>query len=160
MALPIPAANGTVFGTALHRLLELTDRELSPALPARAANVAASARLRSAAGLEASARSALESEPVRRAAEREHWLELPIMVPEAGTTVEGIIDLIYREDDGSLVISFQDRHQCEPGIAGGVLTAAGHIRRDDRPDTGEEVSELVLIFCRASGAKVLRRTRG
>ena len=75
--------------------------------------------------------------------------------------MEGIIDLMYREDDGSLVIAdFKtDISVSEEQLAaywrqlGTYATMIGRI-------TGEEVSELVLIFCRASGAEVLRRTRG
>ena len=50
-------------------------------------------------------RSALDSEVVQRAAAREHWRESYVgIVQDDGTVLEGIVDLIYREDDGSLVI--------------------------------------------------------
>ena len=50
-------------------------------------------------------RSALASDVVRRAADREHWRESYVgtLQPD-GTVLEGFVDLIYREDDGSLVI--------------------------------------------------------
>ncbi|MCC3302150.1 UvrD-helicase domain-containing protein [Arthrobacter sp. zg-Y895] len=157
----IPEEHGPVFGTALHRLLELTDLELSPSLPGLAADVAAGAGLRNATDLEASARSALESAPVRRAAEREHWLELPIMVPETGHTVEGIIDLMYREEDGSLVVAdFKTDISVSEDQLAAYWRQLGTYAKMIGRITGEEVSELVLIFCRASGAEVLRRTRG
>ncbi|MCQ1957001.1 UvrD-helicase domain-containing protein [Arthrobacter sp. zg-Y826] len=156
-----PEEHGTVFGTSLHRLLELTDLELSPSLPVLAADVASSAGLRNAADLEAAARSALESAPVRRAAEREHWLELPIMVPEAGHTMEGIIDLMYREDDGSLVVAdFKTDISVNEEQLAAYWRQLGTYAKMIGRITGEEVTELVLIFCRASGAEVLRRTRG
>jgi RecB family exonuclease len=51
------------------------------------------------------AHSALDSDVVRRAATRDHWRESYVgMVQQDGTVLEGIVDLIYREDDGSLVI--------------------------------------------------------
>ena len=51
------------------------------------------------------ARSALGSEVVKRAAARDHWRESYVgMVRPDGTVLEGFVDLIYREDDGSLVI--------------------------------------------------------
>lgn len=157
----IPEAHGTMFGTSLHRLLELTDLELSPSLTGLAADVAAGAGLGNAADLEASARSALESAPVRRAAEREHWLELPVIVPETGHTVEGIIDLMYREDDGTLVIAdFKtDISVGEEQLAAYWRQLGTYAKMIGRI-TGEEVSELILIFCRAGGAEVLRRKRG
>jgi ATP-dependent exoDNAse (exonuclease V) beta subunit len=50
-------------------------------------------------------RSALGSDVVKRAAAREHWRESYVgMVQKDGTVLEGFVDLIYREDDGSLVI--------------------------------------------------------
>ncbi len=49
--------------------------------------------------------SALASPLVQRAAEREHWREQYVgTVREDGTVLEGYIDLIYREDDGTLVV--------------------------------------------------------
>ena len=42
---------------------------------------------------------------MQRAAAREHWRESYVgTVQEDGTVLEGFVDLIYREDDGSLVI--------------------------------------------------------
>ena len=49
--------------------------------------------------------SALASDLVKRAAARHHWREIYVGAPRPdGTLVEGIIDLLYREDDGSLVV--------------------------------------------------------
>ncbi|MFC7500575.1 UvrD-helicase domain-containing protein, partial [Nocardioides sp. GCM10030258] len=50
-------------------------------------------------------RSALASDIVRRAADRENWREIYVGAPtDDGQVMEGIIDLLYREDDGSLVV--------------------------------------------------------
>ncbi len=50
-------------------------------------------------------RSALDSDVVTRAAARDHWRESYVgTVQEDGTVLEGLVDLIYREDDGSLVV--------------------------------------------------------
>ena len=50
-------------------------------------------------------RSALAIEVVQRAAAREHWRESYVgtLQPD-GTVLEGFVDLIYREDDGTLII--------------------------------------------------------
>lgn len=49
--------------------------------------------------------SALESDLVKRAATRENWREMYVGTVRAdGRVLEGFIDLVYREDDGSLVI--------------------------------------------------------
>ena len=50
-------------------------------------------------------KSALRSELVQRAAVREHWREQYVAtVEDDGTVLEGYIDLIFRDDDGALVI--------------------------------------------------------
>lgn len=50
-------------------------------------------------------RSALASEIVQRAAVRRHWRESFVGTVEVdGVVLEGFVDLIYEEDDGSLVI--------------------------------------------------------
>ncbi|WP_282946545.1 UvrD-helicase domain-containing protein [Cellulomonas endometrii] len=49
--------------------------------------------------------AALDSNLVQRAAKREHWRETYVGTARAdGTILEGYVDLIYREDDGTLVI--------------------------------------------------------
>lgn len=49
--------------------------------------------------------SALASEIVQRAAARRHWREAYVGAPGADRLlVEGIIDLLYEEDDGSLIV--------------------------------------------------------
>ncbi|WP_237770232.1 PD-(D/E)XK nuclease family protein [Ornithinimicrobium sp. CNJ-824] len=51
------------------------------------------------------ARSLLQSDVVRRAAAREHWRESYVATAqEDGTVLEGFVDLLYREDDGRLVV--------------------------------------------------------
>lgn len=50
------------------------------------------------------ARSLLESEVVRRAAQQEHWRESYVgTAQDDGTVLEGFVDLLYREDDERLV---------------------------------------------------------
>ncbi|MBA2773299.1 MAG: PD-(D/E)XK nuclease family protein, partial [Nocardioidaceae bacterium] len=50
-------------------------------------------------------RSALDSDVVRRAAERPHWRESYVgTINEDGRVLEGLVDLVYREDDGTLVV--------------------------------------------------------
>lgn len=150
--------HGTEFGTALHRLLELSDLRETAEFDQLAEDVANAAGLGDPAGLARRARFALASNPVRRAAEREHWLELPVVSSVADTTVEGVIDLMYREDDGTLVIAdFKtDIRVTKETLAAywrQLSTYAQMIQRI----TKQDVSELSLIFCRDAEAEVLRR---
>ena len=102
---PADAERGAEFGTALHRVMELSDLKETADIETLAESIARLASKVTAAALASRARAALASEPVRRASDREHWLELPVVAPTGEVTVEGVIDLMYREDDGSLVIA-------------------------------------------------------
>ncbi|WP_323960453.1 AAA family ATPase [Arthrobacter sp. JZ12] len=155
---PVDAERGAEFGTALHRVMELSDLQESADVEAIADSVARLAHGVTPKALAARARAALASEPVRRAAEREHWLELPVVAPSDGVTVEGVIDLMYREDDGSLIIAdFKtDSEPTEETVAAywrQLSTYADMIQRI----TGQTVSKLALIFCRDAGAEVMYR---
>ncbi|PVE19196.1 UvrD-helicase domain-containing protein [Arthrobacter sp. Bz4] len=155
---PANAERGAEFGTALHRVMELSDLQESADVEAIAGSVALLAHGVTAPALAARARAALSSEPVRRAAQREHWLELPVVVPRGGVTVEGVIDLMYREDDGTLVIAdFKtDSTPQEETIAAywrQLSTYADMVQGI----TGQSVSRLALIFCRDAGAEVMYR---
>ncbi|MBP1137336.1 ATP-dependent helicase/nuclease subunit A [Arthrobacter sp. PvP023] len=154
------AEHGTDFGTALHRLLELSDLKETENFDALAGRIASAAGLEDPAGLTERARSALRSAPVQRAAEREHWLELPVVTSVDGMTLEGIIDLMYREDNGALVIAdFKtDISVTQERLMSYWRQLSTYARMVERI-TGQTVSELVLIFCRAGEAEVVRQSR-
>ncbi|EMY35413.1 ATP-dependent exoDNAse [Arthrobacter crystallopoietes BAB-32] len=150
--------HGTEFGSALHRLLELSGLQETESFGQLAEQTAALYGMEDALGLADRARSALNSEPVRSASTREHWLELPVVYPSGSMTVEGIIDLMYRKDDGKLVIAdFKtDLGVTEERLAAywnQLTTYAAMINKI----TGEKVSDLALIFCRSSEADVRKR---
>lgn len=155
-----PGEHGADFGTAVHRLLQLSDLQEGPDFAGLAADTALRFGLQDAAGLEQRARSALGSLPVKRAATRGHWLELPVVTPSGNVVVEGVIDLMYREDDGSLVIV---DFKTDISVSAATLavywaqltTYAEIIQRV----TGQTVSELALIFCRRGKAEVRTRAR-
>lgn len=162
--LPAPAAaggeHGAVLGIALHRLLELSDLRETENFEVLADRTASTFGLHDPAGLAEKARSALRSTPVQRAADREHWIELPVVTSNNGKTLEGIIDLMYREDDGSLVIAdFKtDISITQETLAAywrQLSTYAGMVERI----TGQKVNELVLIFCRIGDAEIRRQAR-
>jgi ATP-dependent helicase/nuclease subunit A len=97
---------GSAIGRAVHAVLQVIDL-LTGAGVAEA--VAAQSLAEGVLGHEALVRSlvdsALASEVVRRAATREHWRETYVGTVRAdGTLLEGYIDLVYREDDGTLAI--------------------------------------------------------
>ena len=97
---------GTAIGRAVHGVLQVVDLATSAGLDqAVAAQCLAEGVVEYADVVTALVRSALAADVVRRAADREHWRESYVgtLQPD-GTVLEGFVDLIYREDDGSLVI--------------------------------------------------------
>ncbi|TSE01827.1 AAA family ATPase [Skermania sp. ID1734] len=151
--------SGTDLGTALHAVLEEGLKRAD--FEAVARHAAMSAGLSDVDRFVALARSAFESEPVKRAAAREHWQEIPLagMSPDGTQVVEGIADLVYREDDGSLVII---DYKTDVGVSAGTLaeywTQLSVYADLLRQVAGETVSRLVLVFCRVDGAVVRERT--
>ncbi|TWD73093.1 ATP-dependent exoDNAse (exonuclease V) beta subunit [Kribbella amoyensis] len=97
---------GTAIGRAVHGVLQVVDLETGAGLDAAVAGQClAEGVVEYADVVTALVRSALKSEVVRRAATREHWRESYLGAPQPdGTVLEGFVDLIYREDDGTLVI--------------------------------------------------------
>jgi ATP-dependent helicase/nuclease subunit A len=97
---------GSAIGRAVHAVLQVIDLATGDGLDQA---VAAQSVAEGVVGQEdlvrSLARSALDSDLIRRAAAREHWRETYVGTVQAdGTILEGYVDLIYREDDRSLVV--------------------------------------------------------
>ncbi|MEJ7630332.1 MAG: 3'-5' exonuclease, partial [Nocardioidaceae bacterium] len=97
---------GSAIGRAAHGVLQVVDLATGDGLEeAVASQCIAEGVTEHADVVRGLVRSALESDIVRRAAERAHWRETYVGMVEAdGLVVEGFVDLVYREDDGSLVV--------------------------------------------------------
>lgn len=97
---------GTAIGRAVHGVLQVVDLATGAGLDAAvSAQCLAEGVVEYADVVTALVRSALSSEVVQRAAAREHWRESYVgtLQPD-GTVLEGFVDLIYREDDETLII--------------------------------------------------------
>lgn len=97
---------GTAIGRAVHGVLQVVDLATGAGLDAAVSSQCmAEGIVEYADVVTALVRSALASDVVQRAAAREHWRESYVgtLQPD-GTILEGFVDLIYREDDGTLVI--------------------------------------------------------
>ena len=97
---------GSAVGRAVHGVLQVVELASGAGLDEA---VLAQSMAEGVTGQEtlvrALARSALASEVVQRAAAREHWRETYVGTVRAdGTVVEGYVDLVFREDDNSLVV--------------------------------------------------------
>ena len=100
--------SGADLGIALHALLEAgpLDSALDSVFNEKTCSAASLAGLVDLGPVVLLAKSVFESEPVKRAAAREHWQEVQLagMSLDEAIVVEGIADLVCREDDGSSVI--------------------------------------------------------
>ena len=97
---------GSAIGRAVHGALQIVDLATGDGLDqAVAAQSLAEGVADNEELVHALVQSALDSDVVKRAAAREHWRETYVgTVQGDGTVLEGFVDLIYREDDGSLVV--------------------------------------------------------
>jgi ATP-dependent exoDNAse (exonuclease V) beta subunit len=97
---------GTAIGRAVHGVLQVVNLATGAGLDqAVAAQCLAEGVVEYADVVTALVRSALASDVVQRAAARDHWRESYVGTLQLdGTVLEGFVDLIYREDDGSLII--------------------------------------------------------
>ena len=97
---------GSAIGRAVHAVLQVVDLGTGAGTDT---SVAAQCVVEGVTGQEPLVRalveSALTSALVRRAAERPNWRETYVGTVRAdGVVLEGMVDLVYREEDGSLVI--------------------------------------------------------
>jgi ATP-dependent helicase/nuclease subunit A len=97
-------AHGAGFGRAVHAVLQTIDlRNLEQRL-AEAVRVQAAAENQDAMELERSVRQALAMPSVRRAAALPHYKEVFASARLEGVLVEGFLDLVYQEEDGTYSI--------------------------------------------------------
>lgn len=164
----IAASSGTDFGDLLHHVLDVTPLDASPdAVWEKRVGALAEAAARRAGGAAdpvtvteviRAARTALTAAPVRAAATRPHWKEMPLAGEIDGVLVEGVADLVYRDDDSSLVIV---DHKTDAGVSAETLDAyflqLAVYARLLRETAGERVSRVELVFCRGEEATVLSR---
>lgn len=151
---------GSAIGRAVHGVLQVVDLAAGPRTP----RVAAAVRAQSVAeGVTDQAElvgqlvaSALQSDVVQRAAAREHWRESFVGTTlDDGTVLEGFIDLLYREDDGSLVVV---DYKTDAVPTGGIPSRVQYYRpqieaylRAVRDATGAP-TQGVLLFTHPAGA--------
>ncbi|GAB3297331.1 UvrD-helicase domain-containing protein [Epidermidibacterium keratini] len=149
---------GSAIGRAVHGVLQAIPLDSADGLdPAVQAQCVAEGVVEYAGLVALLVRSALDSPVVRRAADRPHWRESWVaMVCEGGTVLEGIVDLIYREDDGSLVVvDYKTDTIPEGALAARTAYYAPQVRayRDVlQVATNAEVGNPVLVFAQETGA--------
>jgi ATP-dependent helicase/nuclease subunit A len=99
---------GTAIGRAVHGTLQTVDLATGAEIDATAAaQAAAEGVLGHEQTIADLARAALACPTVQRAAARAHWRETYVAVPFEGITLEGYVDLVYRDDDGLVVVDYK-----------------------------------------------------
>jgi ATP-dependent exoDNAse (exonuclease V) beta subunit len=100
---------GTAIGRAVHAVLQTVDLATGAGrAEAVAAQAAAEGVIGHEAYIDALVRAALASPSVIEASTRPHWRELYVGVPlGGGRTLEGYVDLLYRSDDGLVVVDYK-----------------------------------------------------
>ena len=152
---------GTAIGRAVHGVLQVVDLGSGDGLEdAVRSQCLAEGVLEYEAVVGDLCRSALASEVVQRAAAREHWREVYVGTPQVdGTLSEGIIDLLYREDDHSLVV-VDYKTDAVPSAA---LAVRAKVYRPQQAAyvqmvgaaTGQPVSSARLLFLAPGGHQVV-----
>jgi ATP-dependent helicase/nuclease subunit A len=114
---------GRHFGSLVHRVLEWTSFEDATAevVSAMAAALAPTFGLDAEAGRRAggAAWSALALPVMARAkAARRVWRELPLVFPDGSDLIEGVIDLVFEEPEGLVIVDYKtDRITAEQAVA-------------------------------------------
>jgi ATP-dependent helicase/nuclease subunit A len=145
---------GAAIGRAVHATLQTVDLVTGEGLDGIAdAQALAESVTDRVADVRALARSGWEAPSVRRAAEREHHKETYVGTTIGGQLVEGYIDLLYRDDDGSLVvIDYKTDADPSPQTVLAYQTQLAVYARALADATNTPISRCVLVFCREDGA--------
>jgi ATP-dependent exoDNAse (exonuclease V) beta subunit len=153
---------GTAIGRAVHGVLQTIDLDRAVDLDAAvAAQAAAEGVLGSERRIGQLVRSALASNTVRAAvASGNFWRESYVATTIGDRVVEGYVDLIYRRDDGLVVVDYKtDVIRSDAELATKVsryrLQGATYAYAVGEA-TGETIAEVVFVFCGLDGARESR----
>ena len=162
---------GTAVGRAVHGVLQVVDLATGEGLDAAvAAQCQAEAIPDRADDVRRLARSALGSPSVAAAATRPHWREVYACTPlEGGRLLEGYIDLLWRSDEGLVVVDHKVAATSDPAeldrrVEGYRLQGASYALTV-AATTGEPVVRVTFVFLtpsrrhRARPARPRRRHR-
>jgi ATP-dependent exoDNAse (exonuclease V) beta subunit len=153
---------GSALGRAVHSVLQSIVLATGAGLDAAvAAQAAAEGLIGDEMVIAAHARSAIGSDVVREAARCPHWREVYVGVPLVAAdgevrVVEGYIDLLYRSDDGLVVVDYKTGAADSDDVVATRLDAyraqgaAYALAVADA--TGEHVSRCTFLFLTPGGA--------
>jgi ATP-dependent exoDNAse (exonuclease V) beta subunit len=147
---------GTAVGRAVHGTLQTIDLATGAGLDATvAAQCEAEAIPDRADQVRALAAAALTSPSVVAAATRAHWREVYACTPIGDRLLEGYVDLLYRDDDGLVVVDYKtsaadDADDLDQRVHGYRLQGASYALTV-AATTGEPVTRVTFLFLTPSG---------
>ncbi|MFJ8532831.1 UvrD-helicase domain-containing protein [Streptomyces sp. NPDC093591] len=147
---------GTAIGRAVHAVLQTMNLRTGEGLDdAVAEQVLAEGVEEHADIVSQLARTALQSNVVQRAASRPHWRETYVGTAIGDRVLEGIVDLMYRDDDGLVVVDYKTDtvppHALGRRVAFYRPQMAAYAAAIQAA-TGEHVARCVLVFLSIDGA--------
>ncbi|MEQ1786525.1 MAG: 3'-5' exonuclease, partial [Acidimicrobiales bacterium] len=148
---------GTAVGRAVHGVLQTIDLASGAGLDdAVAAQCQAEAVPDRADDVTRLVRQALDAPVVRAAASSPHWREVYACTPLGDRLLEGYVDLLYRSDDGLVVVDHKTSGSADPAeldrrVEGYRLQGAAYAVAVGRA-TGEPVARVVFLFLTPQGA--------
>ncbi|MEZ5170991.1 MAG: UvrD-helicase domain-containing protein [Acidimicrobiia bacterium] len=149
---------GTSIGRAVHAVLQTIDLRTGAGLEeTAAAQAAAEGVVGHEERVTALARSALESDTVKEAASGRFWRETYVATPVGDRILEGYVDLIYRTDDGLVVVDYKtDAWRTEEDLDAKLeryrLQGASYALAVSQA-TGQDVTECRFLFLSEDGAE-------
>lgn len=144
---------GTAIGRAVHGVLQTLPLATGEGLEAAATAQALAEDVPDAVSeITSAVRAALASPVLQRAATRPHWRETYVGTEVDGTLVEGYVDLLYRDDDGLVLVDHKTDQAAGPVALAAYETQLGVYARAIADATGEAVVRSVLLFLRPDGA--------
>jgi ATP-dependent helicase/nuclease subunit A len=144
---------GTAIGRAVHGVLQSVDLATGDDLDELSASQAVAEGVRDATrDVANAARAALDSAIIKRAARRPHWRETYVGTIVDGTLIEGYVDLLFRDDNGLVLIDYKTDAAITADAVAAYQTQLAVYARAISDATGEPVTRALLLFLRPSGA--------
>ena len=148
---------GTAVGRAVHGVLQSVDLATGAGLAdAVAAQTLAEGVVPMAELVSQLAQAALSAPLIRRAARLPHWRESWVATTVGERVLEGIVDLLFRDDDGLVIVDYKT-----DAVPLSALSARTDFYRPQlaayaaavQAATGEQVARCILLFLSPDGAR-------
>jgi ATP-dependent helicase/nuclease subunit A len=140
---------GTEIGRAVHGVLQTVPLDTGYGVDELAAAQALAEDIPELADdIAAAVRAGLESPLLQRVAARPHWRETYVGTVVDGTVVEGYVDLLYRDDDGLVIVDYKTDVAIDPEALAAYSTQVAIYARAVEDAVGEPVVRGALLFLR------------